>query len=180
MSDCNSNNISTNQTNQNNQNNQIVNLNFLDREAQLYKASKNVLKENTSLIQKAIEKNTEQEVKDVQTAINNLNKKMNQIMKTDFVKDKQQKIESAQEQMMRSIKEASDTFFKVRQIIHSKENLSREDKSKYEEELFNKIIDKFMTQQEKDMFLRFVNRGPMIMLGSGGGSDAMPITMGEW
>ena len=162
-----------------NSNNQIVNLNYLDREAQLYKTSKTNLKENITIIQKAIEKNTEQEVKDVQNALNNLNKKMDQIMKTDFVKDKQKKIESAQDQMMRSIKEASDTFFKVRKVSHSKENLSNEDKDKYEDQLFNKIIDKFMTQQEKNMFLNYINRGPMMMLGTSRG-QAMPITMGGW
>ena len=101
---------------------QIVNLNYLDREAALYKTSKDVLKENSEIIQKTIEKNTEKEMKDIQTAINNLNKKVEKIIQTDFVKDKQQKIETAQQQMMKSTKEASNTFFKVRDIIRSKEN----------------------------------------------------------
>lgn len=157
--------VNTSLSNTNSNSNQIVNLNYLDREASLYKSSKTILKENSEIIQKTIEKNTEKEIKDVQTAINNLNKKVERIVQTDFVKDKQQKIETAQQQMMKSIEEASKTFFKVRDVIRSKENLSDEDKHTYEEQLFHKIIDKFMTQEEKNLFLRFVNRNPLMLLG---------------
>ena len=51
------------------------------------------LKQNSKIIREAVEKNTKREVEEVQTAIANLNKKMEQIMATDFIKDKQQKIE---------------------------------------------------------------------------------------
>ena len=106
------------------QSKQIVNLNFLDREAEIYKSSKNTLIETSNEIQKAVEQNTKKEIEDVNAAIKKLNEKVERIMETDFVKKRQEKIESAQQQMMRSIKEAADTFFKVKQDIRSKENLS--------------------------------------------------------
>ena len=54
--------------------------------------------------------------------------------------------------MMKSIKEASTTFFKVREVIKAKENLSEEEKAQYTDKLFHKILDKFMTKEEKELF----------------------------
>ena len=70
-------------------NNQIVNLDFLDREAILYKQSKDTLKTTSETIDKAITDNTKKEVEDVQNAIKILNNKVEKIMETDYIKDKQ-------------------------------------------------------------------------------------------
>lgn len=147
------------------QSKQLVNLNFLDREAEIYKASKNTLIETSNEIQKAVEQNTTKEIEEVNVAIKKLNEKVERIMNTDYVKERQDKIEQAQQQMMRSIKEAADTFFKVKQVIRSKENLSLEEKREYEQKLFHKILDKFMSKEEKDLFTRIISAGPMLMLG---------------
>jgi hypothetical protein len=149
------------------QSKQLVNLNFLDREAEIYKSSKNTLIETSNEIQKAVEQNTKKEIEDVNEAIKKLNEKVERIMKTDFVKKRQEKIETAQQQMMKSIKEAADTFFKVKQVIRSKENLSMEEKIEYEQKLFHKILDKFMSKEEKELFTRIISAGPMIMIGGG-------------
>jgi hypothetical protein len=144
---------------------QLVNLNYLDREAQLYKSSKNTLVETSKELDNLVEENTKQEVAEVEAAIERLNKKVESIMKTDFVQERKQKIEAAQEQMMKSIKEASNTFFKVREVIRAKENLSKEEKAQYTEKLFHKILDKFMTEEEKELFTRIISAGPILMLG---------------
>ena len=153
--------------------NQIVNFSSLDREAELYKTSKQSLKDNAELIQKAVDQNTKEEIKQVQDAITALNKKVERIMETDFVKDKKQKVEDAQKQMMSSIKEASKTYFQVRDVIRGKEHLSTSEKREYEQKLFHKILDKFMTKEEKDLFIQIVNAGPMIMLGGRGGGGML-------
>ena len=49
--------------------NQIVNLDFLDREASLYKQSKETLKNTGEIIDKVIKQNTKEEVEEVQNAI---------------------------------------------------------------------------------------------------------------
>ena len=155
--------------------NQIVNFSYLDREAELYKQSKTTLKQNADEIQTAIETNTKEEVQKVQEAINNLNKKVEKIMETDYIKGKKKKIEEAQQQMMKSIKEASNTFFKVRDVIRAKENLSDEEKHQYEDKLFHKILDKFMTKEEKELFTRIISSGPLLMLGGGGGNRGIGL-----
>ena len=139
---------------------QIINLNYLDREAHIFKTSKQTLVESSKQLEDVIEENTKQEVADIEAAIERLNKKVESIMKTDYVQERKKKIEAAQEQMMKSIKEASSTFFKVREVIRSKENLSEEEKSDYTEKLFHKILDKFMTKEEKELFTRIISAGP--------------------
>ena len=101
--------------------NKIVSLDFLDREAALYKQSKESLKSNGEIIDKVIKKNTEKEVEEVQCAIKKLNEKVEAIMQTDFVKEKQTVIEASQEQMSSSIKKAYEAYFKVREYIIEKE-----------------------------------------------------------
>ena len=86
-------------------------------------------------------------------------------METKYVQERQKKIEAAQQQMMKSIKEASNTFFQVREVIRGKENLSDEEKKQYTDKLFHKILDKFMTREEKELFTRIISAGPILMLG---------------
>tara|TARA_Y200000002_G_C22468425_1_gene573511 strand:- start:219 stop:698 length:480 start_codon:yes stop_codon:yes gene_type:complete len=154
-------------------NNQLVNWNSLDNQANLYKKAQSDIKENAEVIQKAIDKNTEKEVENVKKAIETLNNKVEKIMESEFVKTRQQNIEKSGKQMAHAIKEASNTFFKVREVIRSKENLSQEEKNKYEHQLYERIIDKFMTKEERDMFERLIRSGPMIMLGGRSGGMKM-------
>ena len=143
--------------------NKLVSLDFLDREAALYKQSKETLKTNGEIIDKVIKKNTEKEVEEVQCAIKKLNEKVDAIMQTDFVKEKQTAIEASQEQMSASIKKAYEAYFKVRTYILEKEGLNDEQKQAYIKKLYHKIIDKFMTAEEKDMFERLVSGGGLFM-----------------
>jgi flagellar biosynthesis GTPase FlhF len=154
----------------------IMNLDCLDEEAKRYHSSKESLKQNSKIIREAVEKNTKREVEEVQTAIANLNKKMEQIMATDFIKDKQQKIEKSQEQMRISVENAAEAFFKVRKIIQTKENLTMEQKREYEKKLYEKIIDKFMTKEEREMFEKMMSNGNIILMGNRGmGMGGLPM-----
>ena len=156
----------------------LVNLDYLDREAQLFKQAKNNIETNSKLVREAIDKNTKEEVQAVQQALNNLNKKVEQILETDFVKEKTQIIERSEEQIVKSSKLAAQTFFKVRKIIHEKPELTLEQKKQYEQKLYNKILDKFMTPEEKDLFNRILRSGNIIFMGtpnSLGSSSAMPM-----
>ena len=143
----------------------LTNLNFLDREAQLYKNSKTQLETSAKTIQQTIETNTKQEVDAVNSAIKNLNNKVEQILNTETIKMEKEKIECSEKQMESSIKTATETFFKVREVIRKK-NLSKEDQQKYEKQLYQKIIEKFLTKEEIDEFERLIRMGPMILIGN--------------
>jgi hypothetical protein len=102
----------------------LVNLDFLNREAQLYKQAKNEIKTSGDEIQQAIEQNTKREIDEVNNAIKNLNEKVEQIMKTDYIKGRKDKIERSEEIMEKSVKMALDTFMKVKKVIQTKDNLT--------------------------------------------------------
>ena len=159
----------------------LVNLDYLDREAQLYRQAKNNINSNAKILQETIDKHTKTELEAVQTAIKNLNEKLDRIMETDFVKEKTQIIEKSEKQMISSIKAAADTFFKVSKIIKEKEGLTPEMKKQYHDKLYNKILDKFMTKEEKEMFNKLVNSGPIMILGGNqmlGGRGSLPMLQG--
>lgn len=151
-------------------NGKIITLDYLDREAQLYKQAKNNIEENVKIVRKTLEKNTEKEVEAVQKAIKNLNTKIEKIMETEFVKEKTHKIEKSEKQMIESIKRAAETFFKVSKIINDKEELSVEQKHAYKNKLYNKILDKFMTKEEKKIFNQIINTSGIPMIFMGGNS----------
>ena len=155
-------------------NKQIVNLDFLDREASLYKNAKNQITDNSKILRKTVEENTKQEMSDVENAIKKLNTKIESIMKTDFVKDKQTIIDTASIQMNKSMEMASNTYIKVRKIIREHPKLNDEQKRSYEKKLYDKIIDKFMTQEEKDLFNKLMSHGNIVIIGNNG----MPTGMG--
>ena len=103
----------------------------------------------------------------MQCAIKKLNEKVEAIMQTDFVKEKQTAIEASQEQMSSSIKKAYEAYFKVRTYILEKEGLDDEQKQAYIKKLYHKIIDKFMTPEEKSMFERLVSGGGIYIMNNG-------------
>lgn len=149
-------------------NRQVINMDFLDREANLYRSSKETLKSNSETIDKTIKDNTKQEVEAVQNAIKILNEKVEKIMETDFVKDKQKQIESSQKQMSDSIKKASDAFFKVKTYILEKDGLTEEQKQQYIKKLYDKLMDKFMTKEEKMFFEKLISGGGGLIVMNGG------------
>ena len=161
----------------------LVNLDFLNREAQLYKQSKNEVKTSGDEIQQAIEQNTKREIDEVNNAIKNLNEKVEQIMKTDYIKGRKDKIERSEEIMEKSVKMALDTFMKVKKVIQSKDNLTIEQKREYEKKLYEKIIEKFMTEEEKEMFEKLMSGGQVILMGnpySLGGSGISGLGLGAF
>lgn len=154
-------------------NNQLVDLNSLDREGQLYRSSKDRIEKTYKLIDKTVKENTKKEVEDVQLAIKKLNEKVEKIMQTNFIKDKQKSIEDSQKQMKESISKATEVFFKVREIIISKEGINEEKKQAYIKKLYESIIDKFMTQEERMFFESLVKNNGVIFVNGGMRTNAM-------
>ena len=61
---------------------------------------------------------------------------------------------------------ALKTFFKIRDIIRSK-NFGEEQTRTMEKKAYDKIISKFLTQEEIDMFERMVSMGPIMIVPGG-------------
>ena len=143
----------------------IVSLDYLDREAQLFKQARNNIDSNVKIIRETIDKNTRNEVEEVEQAIKNLNNKVQKILETEFIKEKTNIIEKSEEQMIKSSKLAAQTFFKVRKIIHEKDELTQQQKIQYENKLYEKILDKFMTPEEKELFNKIIKSSNILFMG---------------
>ena len=95
----------------------LTNFNFLDREAALYKASKEKMEENAKFIQKSIDDNTKREKQAVEDAIKALNNKLDQIMEHEEIKKAQNNIEEADKQMTTSVDTAVKAYFNIKKKI---------------------------------------------------------------
>ena len=143
----------------------LVNLNFLDEQATNYRNSKNFVENESKQIKKIVMDNTKKEMEEVQQAINNLNSKLEKIMKSDVVKQKEEEVLKHTKTMALSIEVATKTFFKIKKVINEKPNLTNEQKKQYEKKVYDKIISKFLTKEEIEQFQRMIRMGPIMVMG---------------
>lgn len=144
----------------------LVNLDFLEREAQTYCSAKEQFQQSAKNIDKTIIENTKEESENVQKAIDALNKKIESIMSEDIVKEEHNKMKESRKQMNTSINVGMSTFFKVRDIIRKK-GLSKDVERQMEDKLYKKIVSKFLTKEEIIMFERMVSQGPIMIVPGG-------------
>jgi hypothetical protein len=143
----------------------LVNLNFLDEQAKKYRNSKNFVENEGKQIRKIVMDNTKKEMEEVQQAINNLNSKLEKIMKSDVVKQKEEAVLKHTKTMALSIDVATKTFFKIKKIINEKPNLTSEQKREYEKKVYEKMISKFLTTEEIEKFKSMINMSPIMIVG---------------
>lgn len=143
---------------------QIVSLDYLDKEAEVYKKNKQELIQRAENVKTTLLRNTKKEVEEVQNAIDNLNKKIETIMTSDEIVNEKNNIQKCQNRMSLSIELAAKGFFKIREVIYSKDNLSIQQKREYERKVYEKIISKFLNQQEIEEFERMIKSNSIVIM----------------
>ena len=143
---------------------QLVNLDYLDKEAEIYKKNKQELIQRAENVKTTLLRNTKNEVEEVQNAIDNLNKKIETIMNSDEIVNEKNNIQKCQTRMSLSIELAAKGFFKIREVIYSKDNLSIQQKREYERKVYEKIISKFLNQQEIEEFERMIKENSITIM----------------
>lgn len=138
--------------------NNISNFNFLDREVELYNNARIELDQCNNNIQKTIEENTKLEKEAVNNAIKTLNNKIETIISSEPIKKEQQRIENSEKLMTESLYKAKQVYFKVCEIIKSK-NLGPEKTIQMEQTAYNKIISKFLSPEEIQLFKQLIQMG---------------------
>jgi len=141
---------------------QIVNLNFLDREVSLFKNARSNMEQLESDINTILEQNTKVEKQELEKAIENYNGKVKNILETEEIKSKTNKLEQYSDIMNESIKKAFETYKKALCIIDKQTNLTLEKKEDYKKLLYRKIIERFLNEDEISMFDNLIN-----MMGNG-------------
>ena len=142
----------------------IAHFNGLDKAGLAYKEAKLKLEQSEAYIHKKIESEAQQEKLNIEKAISEYNAKIKQILNSDDIRTRERDMAKHNEVMKKSIKIAFETYTKVKDIIYSKDNLSANDKLEYEKKLYEKIIDKFMSEEEKDLFKQLMKQGNVIIM----------------
>ena len=138
--------------------------NKLDQVAQNYKQSKSNLESIDTYISNKIETETKNERDTLNKAIKDYNSKVQSVLQSDDIKSQEEKIKKDTDIIKNSMKVAFECYKNVREIIYSKTDLSDSEKLEYEKKLYEKIMDKFMTQKEKDMFKHLMKNGNIIIM----------------
>jgi hypothetical protein len=133
----------------------LSNFNFLNREVDLYTSARTELDQCSNNIQQTIEENTRTETEAVNNAIKNLNNKIENIIQSDTIKQQRQQIENSQQIMTDSLDKAKQVYFKVCEIIKSK-NLGPEKTMQMEQTAYTKIISKFLSPEEVQLFEQLI------------------------
>ena len=145
--------------------------NKLDQVAQNYKQSKSTLESIDTYISDKIETETKHERNKLDQAIKEYNSKVHTVLQSADIKSQEEKIKKETDIIKNSMKVAFECYKKVREIIYSKTDLSDSDKLEYEKKLYEKIMDKFMTQKEKDLFKQLMGSGNIILMNAPNNSN---------
>jgi hypothetical protein len=151
----------------------IARLDFLDREAALYKNARNKVEETSDFIQNQIDIGTKIEQEKVESAIKELNSKVQTIIDSKEVKEKEDLIKEQNEIIKKSIKVGFETYKKICKIIDEKPNLTLKQRNEYKKKLYEKLMDKFMTEKEKELFANLINMKGMPIVIMGGPNGQM-------
>jgi len=141
----------------------LVNFNELDQYANKYKSARTNLEENAKKIQLTVENQTKKETQEVQAAIDKLNAKVKDILETDEVKALESQIKNSQQQIDNSLKYAYGLFMKIKKIIEHKIECD-EKRKEYEEKLVDRIIERFLSPEEIEMFKHMIKYGNLVIV----------------
>lgn len=134
----------------------LTNFSLLNSQADLYLNAKNELDQSSMNIQKTIEENTKEESEAVNNAIQALNKKVETIIQSEEIQEETKRIQYNEKVMTEAMEKAKEVFFKVCEIIKSK-NLGEDKTAQMQQTAYNKIISKFLTQEESQLFEKIIN-----------------------
>ena len=148
----------------------LTSFNFLDNQAARYKVAQKTIEESAEFIQSKIDNETKEEKLKVDKAIQELNEKVKHIIESKEVKEKEDTIKENNEVIKKSIKIGFETYKKICKIIDEKPNLTLEQRNDYKQKLYHKLLDKFMSEKEKELFSNLIKmKGmPIVFMGNPG------------
>lgn len=148
----------------------LVNWNSIDSASRDYKRAKQNLNNIDEYISKTIEDNTQHELQALKKATEDYNRKIESILNSEKIKRLNAEAEKNYDSIKKSVKVAFETYKKVKKIIYEKKDLTTEEKKQYEHKLYQKLMDKFMTKEEKEIFekiMTFHSSKPIIIMNRG-------------
>ena len=148
----------------------LVNWNSVDGASHEYHQAKNNLKKIDEYINKTIEENTKSELEALKQATDNYNKKIDSILKSNQIQRLDEEAKKNYDTIKKSVKIAFETYKKVKKVIYDKTDITLEEKRQYEHKLYQKLMNKFMSKEEKEIFEKIMNfqgNTPIIIMNRG-------------
>jgi len=128
-----------------------------------FKKSKQEFQASQRRIMETVERNTKKEVQLVEHAINNLNQKVDLIMKTPHMQQEENKMKQSKKLMFLSLQNALKAFEEGSASINQRKDLSPSDKQKYQQALHEKLLEKLYTPEEIDKFKKMFSNIVVVM-----------------
>ena len=124
--------------------------------------SKNSIKK----INSKIEKETKVERKNLEKAINKYQTKVKEVINSTEIKQEQTNLIKSKTEMAKALNTAVKKFFKKRKMLYEMDGISTQAKKKKEVEIYNKMLERFFTEEEREEFENMVKNNMSIILDS--------------
>tara|TARA_B100000963_G_C22624873_1_gene671811 strand:- start:561 stop:1061 length:501 start_codon:yes stop_codon:yes gene_type:complete len=115
-------------------------------------------------INEVVETETKVERKNLEDAVNKYHNKVKTVLDRQDVKEEQIQLLKSKAKMNKALTAAVKRFFKKREILYAHEELSVQAKKKKELELYNKMLNKFFTEEERVEFEQMIRNNMVVML----------------
>jgi 3-dehydroquinate dehydratase len=129
-----------------------------------YKKHTLITKTGIEKINQNIQKGTEKERKQVELAVKNLEDKVQTILQQKENKETQTKVQESSKEKQRVMMLAGKKFFAMREKIYSDRSLSTQQKREKEQELYETIQNKFLSEEEKQFFKNMMKNNMMVLI----------------
>jgi len=121
-------------------------------------------KKSIKKINEVVETETKVERANLEDAVNKYQNKVKTVLDRQDVKEEQIQLLKSKAKMNKALTAAVKRFFKKREELYSHEELSQQAKKKKELELYNKMLNKFFTEEEREEFEKMIRNNMVVML----------------
>jgi hypothetical protein len=121
-------------------------------------------KNSIKKINEVVESETKVERKNLEVAANKYQNKIKTVLDRQDIKEEQVHLLQSKVKMNKALNAATKRFFKKREVLYEMDDISVQAKKKKEHELYNKMLNKFFTEEEKVEFERMIRNNMAVML----------------
>jgi hypothetical protein len=129
-----------------------------------YRKHNGRVKSSVKKINEKIEKETKVERQNLEVAVNKYQNKVRDVLNCNDIKEEQGNLIKSKTKMVKALNAAVKKFFKKREQLYDNEELSTQAKKKNELELYNKMLEKFFTKEDREEFENMVRNNMTVML----------------
>lgn len=144
-------------------NNQLSKYANFDQIGGSYRSAKKEYLKREEAANSYIEKETHVEKKNLESALEKYNKKIDSVMKSKKFKKLEGEAKDYSQKMSKNLIKAKSAFLKIREDILKREDWDNQKKNKKIENLFEKVLSKLYDQKEMEQFKKMMANTVIVM-----------------